>query len=281
MNNNCFTCQNQNGCLRTWECFDDPDNFNCGEYIMEKNKLFVLDLNNTKETYHKLFSQNQSNIIKIFQRGSRTYGTNHEKSDYDYGVVVSDDTTIIDVDGVFDNEKADKRIHPFSMLEITNGDFHMVDFEIVKESDFNDLLKEHEPFAIESIILENHHNEKVIDIDPWKLRCKFGQIANNSWSKAKKKMTVEKDLDIYIGVKSLFHSIRLQMFACYFVKGYVTIDERKSVVDLYDDIMHDWTVNNFTWEDFKNKYKPIYNYWHSEMVKCCHKPEEEFKNNRK
>lgn len=241
----------------------------------------ILDCNKPEELYNNCFTfDGIIKPIKVFERGSRIYLTNHKGSDYDYGVIVPNEVEIIDVEGVFENEKSDKRIHPCTFINPSNND--RFDFEIVKSTDFNELVLEHDPFAIEAMILNNWQiYADPIKLNPWKLRCKFGQIANNSWSKAKKKMTVEKDLDMYCGVKSLFHSIRLQMFACYFVKGYITNDERKSVIDLFNEIKHDWTVNNFTWEDFKNKYKPIYNYWHSEMVKCCTKPEEEFKNNKK
>ena len=44
----------------------------------------------------------------------------------------------------------------------------------------------------------------------------------------------------------------------------------------WDEIKEDWS-NGFTWEDFKTKYKPIYNKAHSDMVEVCPKPESEYK----
>lgn len=233
----------------------------------------ILDCNKPHEVFDLLFNK----CIKVkgnFLRGSRTYETNNPKSDYDMGIIVDDDTIIIDKEGVFENEKSDMRIHPVTWKNR--------DMEIVRESDFIDMINEHQPFAIEPLMLtENIDNYKsYLNIDTWKLRCRFGQISNNSWSKAKKKMTVEKDLDEYCGVKSLFHSIRLLMFSCFFTKGYITKDERNEVKELYYDILSDWKIG-FKWDDFKTKYKPIYNKWHSEVVKMCPKPEEEFKNNKK
>ena len=271
--NNCFTCAKSTYCLRCWMGYDNPNDFRCNDY--ETNiKPMTIDCNNFDETYGLLFLQRYKDV-RIFHRGSVTYGTAHEGSDTDYGIIVPDNAIIIDVEGVFDNEKSDTRIHPCSSSK------KRIDLEIIKEHDFLYLLDEHNPIAIEAIMLDHLKGFESFKIDPWKLRCKFGQIANNSWSKAKKKMTVKKDLDFYCGVKSLFHSIRLQMFAAYMSKGFITTSERSFASVLFNEIIHDWTVNNFTWEDFKEKYKPVYNYWHSRMVECCPKPEEEFKNNKK
>ena len=235
----------------------------------------IIDCNDFNKTYNSIFFDIKNKNIKIFERGSVTYGTAHASSDKDYGVIVPDDTIIIDKEGIFDNDKSDTRIHP------CESPLENIDLEIIKESDFLDLLNEHNPIAIEAIMLGQLKGFESFKINPWKLRCKFGQIANNSWSKAKKKMTVEEDLDFYCGVKSLFHSIRLQMFACYFSNGEISIENLFCVQSVYNEIIRDWAVNDFTWEDFKTKYKPIYNMYHSKMVECCPKPEEEFKNNKK
>lgn len=32
-----------------------------------------------------------------------------------------------------------------------------------------------------------------------------------------------------------------------------------------------------TWNDFKEKYKPLWNEWHSKMVKACPKPRSKYK----
>lgn len=234
----------------------------------------IYNLNKPLDVYNDLFQHN--NYIEMFLRGSRSYGTQSDNSDYDYGVIVDDDSEIIDLPNVFDNEKSDTRIHP---VVLSCGDI-----EIVKEKDFIKMIEEHEPFAIEPLMLDDNKFARkykhYLTINPWKLRCKFGQISNNSWSKAKKKMTIVEDYDMYCGAKSLFHSIRLLIFACAFTKGYVNEHELHIIKEIHNSIMSDMKAG-FTWDDFNRKYKPIWKAWHHEMVLLCPKPEEEFKNNKK
>ena len=92
-------------------------------------------------------------------------------------------------------------------------------------------------------------------------------------------MTVEKDFDMKCGVKSLYHSIRLQIFAYEIAKNGLSFN-LDCCKDLWNEIKEDWE-NGYTWEDFKTKYKPIYNKAHSDMVEVCPKPENEYKSNKK
>ena len=277
MNRDCFTCAKSMGCPLTWMCYDDPESFDSNEVYgcsyEPKKKIETYNLNNYTDIHKKLFLRH--GYLEKFLRGSRTYGTQNEDSDYDYGVIVEDDSLIIDQPNAFDNEKCDTRIH---QVKLDCGDI-----EIVKECDFIKMIEEHEPFAIEPLMLDDNDfvrkYRKYLNINTWKLRCKFGQISNNSWSKAKKKMTVVEDYDMYCGVKSLFHSIRLLIFACSFVKGYIEEYEMETVRSLHNNIMNDMK-SGFTWDDFNNKYKPIWKKWHHEMVILCPKPEEEYKDRK-
>lgn len=217
-----------------------------------------------------------------FVRGSALYGTYSDESDVDIGIIVPDDTEFIDIEGVFDNEKCDTRIHPSVVTRVLekgeNSKDVDIDCQFVRRSDFIDMIKEHTPFALEALgtnAVGIEEYREYFTLDVWQLRKSFGGVANNSWSKAHKKMTVDKDLDVKCGVKSLFHSIRLQEFACQIAQYNIFIDF-KSCKSLWEDIKKDWE-NGYTWEDFKSKYKPIYNEWHSEMVKLCPKPESEYK----
>lgn len=222
-----------------------------------------------------------SNYV-TFARGSVMYGTSSDDSDIDIGIIVPDDTEFVDLDGVFDNEKCDTRLHPsIPVCVLGKGKFNkalFIDCQFVRESDFIDMIKEHTPFAIEALAtratgIDKYY--KYFTLDKWQLRKSFGSVANNSWSKAHKKMTVEKDFDMKCGVKSLFHSIRLQIFACDIAKNVLSF-KLDCCKDLWDEIKEDWS-NGFTWEDFKTKYKPIYNKAHSDMVELCPKPESEYK----
>lgn len=241
----------------------------------------VIDCNN-KETIKNIWF---SNDFVSFARGSAMYGTIGNDSDIDIGYIVPDDTVFIEMDGVFDNEKCDTRLHPSVVVRVLdegeNNKAIDIDCQFVRESAFIDMIKEHTPFALEAIATNAVGIEKYRDmfsLDTWQLRKSFGGVANNSWSKAHKKMTVEKDFDMKCGVKSLFHSIRLQIFASEIAKNGISFN-LNCCKELWDEIKKDWD-NGFTWEDFKTKYKPIYNKAHSDMVEVCPKPESEYKSSK-
>lgn len=73
----------------------------------------VIDCNNKDEIKDIWFGQFNS-----FARGSVMYGTAGDDSDLDIGIIVPDDTDFIDIDGVFDNEKCDTRLHPAVVFRI-------------------------------------------------------------------------------------------------------------------------------------------------------------------
>ena len=81
------------------------------------------------------------------------------------------------------------------------------------------------------------------------------------------------------GVKSLYHSIRLQIFAYEIAKNGLSFN-LDGCKDLWKEIKEDWE-NGYTWKDFKTKYKPIYNKAHCDMVEVCPKSESEYKSNKK
>ena len=147
-----------------------------------------------------------------YLRGSYLYETNDENSDIDMLYVANDDVELIPNENYVsaDCVKADKRIYQTT--------FEDVDLIVVKYSDFLSLIKEQSPLALEAIFdTQKYFYSKLrrfYKLDKWKLRESFGSIASNSFVKAKKKMTVKESYDIRCALKSLFHSIRLLMFAC-------------------------------------------------------------------
>lgn len=243
----------------------------------------IINCNDIISSMEEIFVEN--NRISLFSRGSSTYGTLTDKSDNDIAVIVDDDTVFIDQPDAFANEKSDKRIHQFTLD--MDGAMN-TDIQIVKETDFIEMINEHTPFALEAIFLndekfygidDNKKNiveyKKYFVLDKWLLRESFGTVSNNSFAKAKKKMTVKKDLDVRCGAKSLFHSIRLLMYACQIAENGCIVDYHCSI-DLYRNIMDDLD-SGYTWNDFKEKYKPLWNEWHSKMVKACPKPRSKYK----
>ena len=154
------------------------------------------------------------------------------------------------------------------------------------------MIKEHTPFALEAIFLNDEkfygiddNKKNIVDykekfvLDKLLLRESFGSVSNNSFAKAKKKMTVKKDLDLMCGAKSLFHSIRLMMFACQIAEN-GHISDYLCSVNLYRDIMNDLD-SGYTWDNFREKYKPLWKEWHSKLVKVCPKPRGKYKTENK
>lgn len=217
--------------------------------------------------------------LATYNRGSIVYGTTTKHSDHDVLVVMPDNYAFINDLDCTKNDKVDSRIHSF-IIEDEN-----IDGQIVKKSDFIDMIHNHEPLALEAIFLDtqvlhmDYDFRQHFKLDKWRLRQTFCSIANNSWAKAGKKMTVEKDLDMMCGIKSLFHSIRLLVFACQIAEHGKIIDY-SACCDLWKTILYEYyntlafEHHNSVWEYYKAKYKPEWNAWHSRLVELCPRPEQ-------
>ena len=91
-------------------------------------------------------------------------------------------------------------------------------------------------------------------MDLKKLRSKFSERSSNSWVKAKKKILVEKDQE-RIGLKSLFHSIRIIDFGCQLAET-GKVYNFSSCNEYYWKILEigaDWNLLNSTFKDDYNK----------------------------
>ena len=231
----------------------------------DENNIQIINDDNTKyDTYYKLITGKLMEIY--FDRGSVLFGTTDEQSDIDLGCIVDNNYDLSKFEHT-NEEEFEKRL--YSETFERNGKKY--DVQYVRESDFIDMIREHRVFAIEALFqppcLEYL---KYFHLDTWILRQEFSRVSSNSWVKAKKKMTVEKDLDMRCGAKSLFHSIRILMFAVQIAKNGV-INHYNCGILLHKEIMED-LKNGFTWEDFNKKYKPIWKEWHHAMVELCPKP---------
>lgn len=174
------------------------------------------------------------NVKNIYLFGSKVYKTDNENSDFDYIIVC--------------NKKDKEQI----VLEDMNISFYEID-------EWEYFAKENDVKFIECIFLNKEFKIKEtyipkFEINKEKLHSSFSRVASNSFVKMKKKLTVDKDYNPYIAKKSLFHSLRLLMFANHILK-YNNIDYQEANY-LYDEI-----VNNESndWQYYHNKYKPIYN----------------------
>lgn len=181
-----------------------------------------------------------STLLATISRGSILYGTHHANSDYDMLEVYSGDQ----VQTVISNE-IDGRSYDIQQLSI---------------DDYRAAVMAHEVWAIEAHVIQPELCPAFV-LDRCKLRHQFSKTASNSFVKAKKKITIEPN-STYIGLKSLFHSLRILRFGIQFATHHTISFECR---DLYEEVMStppDWTV-------LKNKFQPQFNALASEFRKVC------------
>ncbi|MCZ2224805.1 MAG: nucleotidyltransferase domain-containing protein [Chitinophagales bacterium] len=201
----------------------------------------------------KEFNLNKDSIINIYSYGSRVYETNHDKSDYDFIIVMDENS--IDQDSM---ASSDKNINCI----------------IYKESSWIKLIKEHKIFALECIFLPEdkilQHKKDYSSYFTLNLsvhRKYISEKVSNSWVKGKKKFEVEKDRDIYIGKKSLFHSLRIIDFAIQICK-YGKIIDFTSSNKLWKEIYNNASEN---WNDYHKLYHGYFNSQMTEFRKLAPK----------
>lgn len=220
-------------------------------------KYNLKDLTENDERFAKLMQ----NVVTMFYYGSTVYGTLTDSSDTDIVVIVNDD---------------------INLSEFTNGiwEYHLdnIDYQFINKSRFIEMVKAHHIIALEmfslpeSCILKGSVKEykRYFTLDKWKLRQVISGIASNAYAKAHKKMTVEKDYDLYRGQKSLFHSVRVMIFG-------IQIAKYGEIVD-YTEANKYWnmikSMGECGWDKYKELFKPIINSIRSELVVLCPKPEE-------
>lgn len=200
--------------------------------------------NSIIEKIIKLSNIPSSSILNIYPYGSRVYGTNSEKSDYDFILIIN-------------SNKSEVHLEDFSL------NIYPVDL-------FKQMLQDHEISAIECISLKHPlRNDYPFEFKLNKpaLRKSISEKASHSFVKAKKKFIVEKDKDIYAGKKSLFHSLRIIDFGMQIAKeGKVT--NWSSCNDLWSEIIKN---DSEEWDVYRAKYKPIHNSMMSEFRKLAPK----------
>lgn len=198
---------------------------------MMKTKM----MNNKKEILDTILSKTDThidNIINIYQYGSRVYGNYNNSSDYDFIVIVSDKTN---------NQFSDR----------------LININYFTPEEHQNRLDEHEISALECHFAPDefiiHETMRFrFDLDLNSLRHSLSAKSSNSFVKAKKKLTIEKDYDLNIGRKSLWHSFRIIDFGIQICeKG--TIDY-SSMNELFKEIMM-----SYTWSDLFENYKQDYN----------------------
>jgi len=182
-------------------------------------------------------------IMNIYPYGSRVYGTADEKSDTDL-ILVADSA-----------DEPDAQIH-----------WSGVDLTIWTAAEFQWLLNEHDPAALECWFLPNdmavRSSEFEFKLDLSKLRRSFSAKSSNSWVKAKKKIEVHNEFRL--GLKSLFHSLRILDFGLQIantgkIVDYSASNDRWRTILQQRDGVAGWNRCFTSWQCYKEYWQPHYN----------------------
>lgn len=221
-------------------------------------KEIIIDMN---KDFNKIrFEYLMKHTILSFYHGSVVYNTTTPYSDIDIVCIVNNDYDdfINDYNHIFQYKEGNK------------------EYQFFNEEKWLRMIQEHHIIALEGLSLPDNFiikgdivkYRKFFSLDKWKLRQTISAIAENAYAKCHKKLTVEKDFDLYRAKKSIFHSLRVLNFG-------KQIAEHGRIVD-YQSINYLWKIifemETDKWEDYKTKFKPLLNNMRSEFVKLCPKP---------
>lgn len=206
--------------------------------------------------------------ICTFPYGSRVYGTGSQKSDFDF-IYIVDDQFVEELDeqyvfhSDFDN-----------VNKVYTDHFHEINISIYGKTKFQQMCDDHHISALECIFLPDNLIKYHIadykfkfELNLQQLRKSISEKASHSWVKAKKKFEIEDDRNIYVGKKSLFHSMRIIDFGTQIAKT-GKIENYQSCVGLWNEIKNNLSES---WKDYESFYKTKHNEMMSEFRKLAPK----------
>lgn len=189
---------------------------------------------------------NDNNNLNIYISGSKLYGSDDALSDIDLIIIQkeyrpSNDINIhcFTLDGFIDGAKS--------------GDIAILEVYFNRNADF---------------ILKKTIEIPDVEIDPISFRRKISMLTSNSWVKGKKKLIVVGDYDLRVGVKSIFHSLRILGYA-------ISIGKNSNISDYSQDNyileelykLSDNYQRDALFEVIETRYKKIFNQRKSEFKK--------------
>lgn len=185
-----------------------------------------------------------SRVKCIYIFGSRIYGTAKNDSDWDFIIVANNSVEEIE-------------------LNVGNYNIHVITPDKFKKD-----LEWHNIRNIECVMAPDWAKLKEdinwnFKIDLVKLRHSISHISSNSWVKAKKKLQAG---EYYIGIKSIFHALRIPMFGKQLAEeGKITNWNCANLI--WDDLCS----KKWTWDELDIKYKSTYNSLMTEFRKFASK----------
>lgn len=180
--------------------------------------------------------KNDDNVIALYNYGSHVYQTATEKSDTDFIIVLKEKNNLLAVNEIIKH----------------------ADVNIYEKLEFEKLIEEHEISVLECLFLKPQYIWK--ESNKWDFNLSLPQLrkacsakSSNSWVKAKKKLIVDEDYNLYIGQKSAWHAIRILEFGRQ-IATTGKIDDFTAVNHLYLPILAcpDWLT-------IDSKFRQVYN----------------------
>lgn len=181
----------------------------------------------------KVAKMHPSRVFNIYLFGSRVYSTHTENSDWDVIIVGKNSVESIEIKSDLFN------IHIYTPDKWQKDlDWHMPkNIECQFAPEFAK-LKEDMKFNF--------------TLDHPKLRHATSHVSSNSWVKAKKKLLVADEYNI--GVKSLFHAIRIPMFSTQLAQ-FGMINDFGCANHIWERICE----KEWTWEELDKEFRQEHN----------------------
>jgi predicted nucleotidyltransferase len=223
-------------------------------------KNLLTNINFSNNTIRKLIEPYE--ILGLYVYGSRLWGSTDENSDLDYCVIVDNNSSIFEFTDEFYIQKESEDI----------------DLHVMSETKYKEFVEECNDMALsmyfqESPLLKYDYKTEINLIN---LRKYFSSKANNSYVKAKKKLTVEdkSEENFRIAYKSMYHSIRILEFGENIALAQINdtkIYDFTSFGKNIEWIIEEFQNNKENWEYLHELFKPIYNKYASDFKKLAPK----------
>ena len=198
----------------------------------------------------------ENEILGMYIYGSRLYGSDTENSDLDYVVVVNQKTT-------------SPKMWGNSYIQIETED---LDLHIMTSGEYIKKLENHDIMTLECYFQEDPILKYNVDftLNLKMLRKSISSVTNNSWVKAKKKITLE-DEDSQIGLKSYYHTFRILNFGTQIGKfgRIINYSYYGALTPIRDKDIE--KIRNPEWEYWNDKLKLKYNAAKTEFKKVAPK----------
>ena len=180
----------------------------------------------------KITKSHRKKVFGAYVFGSRVYGTSSESSDWDIILIANSSSPEVE----YKTDNLNIHVIVPDLADKYLRDNHIKAIECLCAPDW-------------AVILPYYKwDEFVYKEDSF--RHNISHTVSNSWVKCKKKM---EQGDYYIGVKSMFHSLRIADFGVQFAR------ERKINFESVNDIWDCISSKEWTWEELKDRYQPTRN----------------------